>query len=147
DLGDRSGGLAWVAFSPNGKIMATGGMRPGLLNSFTGVVRWRETNADAVVRSLTIKEGPVNSGDFSPDGKILALALGDRWAISKVMASETAEVAAALVGATQRRYRLTSKPRGFLKLVDLSTGKAIKTITAHEDSADVAKFAPDGRTL
>jgi WD40 repeat protein len=147
DLEDRSGGLRGVAFSPDGKNMATGGMRPGSLNSLTGVVRWRETKEGAVDRSLTVKEGPVMFVDFSPDGKTLALALGDHWAVSKAMLSEDAEVAAALLGISSRPYRLTGKPRGFLKLVDLNTGKAIKSKTAHEYSADVVKFSPDGRTL
>src|SRR5205807_2166334 len=123
DWENRSGGLTCVAFSPDGQMMATAGMRLGLLKSATGVVKWRQTKEGAVEQSLVVQDGPINSADFSPDGKTLALTTGYRWSQFK------------------------SKPRGLLKLVDLATGKAVKSVTAHEDSAEVVKFSPDGRFL
>src|SRR5205807_6871597 len=93
DWENRSGGLTCVAFSPDGQMMATAGMRLGLLKSATGVVKWRQTKEGAVEQSLVVQDGPINSADFSPDGKTLALTTGYRWSQFK------------------------SKPRGLLKLV------------------------------
>jgi WD40 repeat protein len=146
DLKDRSGGLWCVAFSEDGKIMATGGMRLGSLMSASGVVKWRETNERAPQRTLAVHDGPIQSIDFSPDGKTLALATEDGWGGLKMSASAWSDIVAAL--ATRGRSSgFQIKCRGALKVVDLGVGRVVKSMPAHEDSTDVVKFSPDGRTL
>ncbi len=77
-----------------------------------------------------MKEGPVNAGDFSPDGKILALATGDRLSNWKLMVS------------TRNR-----SIHGWLTLVDFAKGKIVKSLITHKDESKAVKFSADGRIL
>jgi WD40 repeat protein len=154
DLEDRSGGLGRVAFSPDGEMMATAGMRMGPMKNFTGVVRWRQTKDHAQERRLEVKDGPVQSIDFSPDGQTLALVTDDGWMGLKMMAAKERYLRH-LAAALATRGRLSASEiqlpvpefRCVLKLVDLGTGRVMKSVRAHKDTADVVKFSPDGRIL
>ncbi len=78
---------------------------------------------------MKVEDGPVKAGGFSPDGKILALATGDRWSAWKLM------------------FRTNPSIHGRLKLVDIAKGEIVESLTAHEDETKALKFSPDGRIL
>jgi WD40 repeat protein len=145
DLQDRSGGLVWVAFSPDGKRMATGGFRFGPLKSWTGIVALRDPKDGKVQKTVKFEDGPVHWGDFSPDGKTLALATGDRWAGLKMYVTLWSGLAAEELGIGHEAIDWT--PHGKLKLLEVPTGKVVKTITAHDDRTELVKFSPGGRLL
>jgi len=107
------------------------------LQTMTGLLSLRETKEGKVQKTIrSVEDGPVFSGDFSPDGKTLALATGDRWSIPKVFAA---------MEKSKRAPHLT--PHGRLKIVDIATGKVVKSLMANEHSTTLVKFSPDGRII
>jgi WD40 repeat protein len=146
-LEDRSGGgLARIAFTPDGKLMVTGGMNGfGPLRTESGIVNLRETKSGKVQKTLKLGDGMVHSGDLSPDGKILALATGDRWTGLKMSVTLWSELAGDILGTGDQP--LQWKPHGRLKLMEVPTGKILKSLTTHDDWTEVVRFSPDGRML
>src|SRR5262249_34263504 len=94
-LAGHSGSVNWVAFSPDGKTLATG--------SDDGTVRLWDTTTGQETQVLCSPGGPVHFVQFSPDGETLAANV---WAsvVSDAMVIlwdvATGEMRAALKGHT-----------------------------------------------
>ncbi len=110
--GQHSESIRWVVFSPDGKLLVTAGQD-------RKVNVW-DTASWTVVRSLADLPQPVLCSAISPDGKLLAVALGNPLAVA---------------GA------------GGLRLYDLATLELRLEFSELKSTVFSVAFAPDGKTL
>jgi WD40 repeat protein len=134
-----------VAFSPDGKTLASGG--------FGQVLLWNvQTGREQA--SLKGHTGKVFSITFSPDGKILASGAQDKTIKLWDLATNTEQ--ATLQGHTQEALCVAFSPDGKtlasgsfqeLKLWDVQTGKERESLQGHTHLVNCVAFSPDGKTL
>ncbi|MGI2903573.1 AAA-like domain-containing protein, partial [Tolypothrix sp. VBCCA 56010] len=97
----------------------------------------------------------VNSVVFSPDGKTLASASGDKTI--KLWNLATGKEITSLTGHKESVNSVVFSPDGktlasasndkTIKLWNLATGKEITSLTGHQESVNSVVFSPDGKTL
>ena len=146
-LGRHATWVRSVAFSPDGKLLASGSWDTtiGLWNVETG----RE------IRVLTGHTRGVESVAFSPDGKLLASGSWDNtiglWNV------ETGREIRVLTGHTRGVESVAFSPDGKLLasgswdttigLWNVETGREIRVLTGHTRGVNSVAFSPDGRLL
>jgi WD40 repeat protein len=139
-----------VAFSPDGKTLASGGLDDT-------VIRWDVAKHQPIGQTLTGHTNAVESVAFSPDGKTLASASDDQTII---LWDATADrpIGRPLAGHTGAVYSVAFSPDG----KTLASGSLDKTIivwnvatrqpigrplTGHTRAVRSVAFSPDGKTL
>jgi len=165
-LSDHREGVASVAFSPDGKLLATGGGDcPHIVQEPMGkfpaaegegrTIRLWEIATGTTIRSLHGHIGSIHALAFCPDGKKLASAGADhRVRIWKVA---TGEVSFDLHGHSSAIFCVAFSPDG-TKLVsagadrtircwDLTTGRLIHALAGHANWVMGVAFSPDGTRL
>jgi WD40 repeat protein/uncharacterized caspase-like protein len=144
-----------IAFSPNGKLLATAS-RTASRTETDGdrtVKIW--TVADGkLIKTLTGHSGWVNSVQFSPDGQTLASASEDK--VIKLWNVATGSLIRNLTGHGERVTSVAFNPNGqtlvsgsgdhTVKLWNLSNGSA-QTLEGHTDQVNSVQFSPDGKWI
>jgi sugar lactone lactonase YvrE len=153
---------AWaVAFSPNGKTLATGDATTGAYadDVINGVIRlWNVATGKLIATFADPSSQGALSLVFSPDGK--TLAVGDRDGAAYLWNVATGKlIHAALIDPSSRGINevafspdgttlAVSDVNGCIYLWNVATGKLITTLVdPSSQGVDAAVFSPDGKTL
>ena len=136
-----------VAFSPDGKILASG-------STDTTIKCWDVTTGRQI-RTLQGHSNFVVSVAFSPDGKILASGSYDKtiklWNVSTGREIYTLQGHSSWVYpiafSTDGKILVSGSHDKTIKLWDIGTGREIYTFQGHSDSVYSVAFSPDGKTL
>src|SRR5436309_3424402 len=122
-----------LAFSPDGKLLATAG--------FDNVVKLWEWPSGKEVRTLTGHTGPVYCVAFSPDGK---------WLASAGHSEPAAPAAAVAKPAAPARGAKPGEPPASatgIKLWDTTSWKESKTLRGHDGTVTGVLFTADSANL
>jgi WD40 repeat protein len=140
-------GVTSVAFSPDGKLLASG--------SYGTTIKLWDVATGREIRTLQGHTDSVCSVAFSPDGKILASGSWDNTI--KLWDVATGTLLRTLSGHTWDVLSVAFSPDGkilasgstdtTIKLWDVATGREIRTLTGHTRRVHSVAFSPDGKTL
>jgi WD40 repeat protein len=151
------GHLNAIAFSPDGKVIASGG--GGLDDGLR--IRFWDIHTGAELRAFVADADRINSVAFSPDGKLLAAGGGHTYK-SGTRAISIWDVATGKqlhkLGADQMsvtcvafspdsRLLASGSQGGQLHLWDVATGKPLHAVDAHGWEVSCVCFSPDGKLL
>jgi WD40 repeat protein len=134
-----------VAFSPNGRLLATA--------SKDGTARLWAPATGQHLRTLTGHASEVVAVAFSPDSRLLATASGDKTARVWDMAGGPAwryihdSEVVAVAFSPDGRLLATASQDGTARLWDPGTGECLHTLTGHAGRVVDVAFSPDGRLL
>ncbi len=143
----HGGAVLSTAFSPDGRLFATGGA--------DRTPRIWQVQPRRLLFSLPSHTGSVAAVAFSPDGQTLVSGSYDGSA--RIWNVQTGALVRELHGHTDRLYAAAFSPDGqtlatggadrAIKLWRASDGKLLKTMTEHAGPVLAVAYAPDGQTI
>lgn len=136
-----------VAFSPDGKLLATG--------DFAFKVQIRDPKTGVVLRVLDGHTGAVNSVAFTPDSKMLATGSLDKsirlWDLAtgkatKTLTGHTNWVLSVAVSADGKTIASASNDQTG-RIWDLASGKELHVLKGHTTWVEGVAFSPDSKIV
>ena len=173
ELLDRLGGGDVISFSPDGRILASGGSGAGW-----GSIRFYDVTTGEHLRTIDDKRtaerndqlnlrigssvsysgisGWVSSLSFRPDGKTLASGLSD--GTIRIWDAQTDELLRTFMGHASgvkniafhpdgKRLASSGRLDGTIRIWDADTGELLHALTGHTGWIHNFSFSPDGKTL
>jgi RNA polymerase sigma factor (sigma-70 family) len=146
--GDPSGQMQCVAFSPDGKLLASGAQ--------DRLIRLWDVATGTEVRQIEARQGWVRSVAFSPDGKHLASGGQDKtprlWEVASGKELHDFErepgLGTEIAFSPDGKLLLAVCGNRALRLWDVATGKRLPRFDAQGDhQVNNAAFSPDGKLL
>lgn len=140
--------MVWsVAYSPDGKMVASGGQ--------DGFLRVWETTAWGLKFKKKIHEQPINSVVFSPDSRVIASGSSDHtaalWsatdgALLQSLAGHQGNVLC-VAFSLDGKLLASASADNTIKLWSTETGDWVTTLEGHKQKVYAVAFSPDGSTL
>ncbi|MBK9782533.1 MAG: TIR domain-containing protein [Anaerolineales bacterium] len=147
-LNKHSDLIRTLAFSPDGKILASG-------SADNSIVLWDVATSTPLGEPLFGHSEWVMSVAFSPDGKILASGSADGTII--LWDVQTRQKLATLIGHSQSVNSIAFSPNGknlasgssdnSIILWNIASQKQVSSLIGHSDIVMSVAFSPDGKTL
>ncbi|MBN3905482.1 MAG: hypothetical protein HWQ35_02490 [Nostoc sp. NMS1] len=139
--------ISSVAFSPNGKLLATG--------DADGKTYLWQVEDGKLLFTCTGHSGSVKSVAFSPDGEILASGSDDQtvklWDVQDgkclTTLQEHSNWVRSVAFSPDGQILASGSEDQTVKLWDLHTGKCFKTLQGNTNRVRSVAFSPDGQTL
>ncbi len=165
-LSDLSEGLASVAFSPDGNLLATGGgAPPQVIQAPEGkfpaaendgrTIRFWNPSTGVEIRTMRGHTGSIHALAFSPDGARLASAGADR--VVRIWDAATGQLRVSMEGHSSAIFGVAFSPEGTrvvsagadktLRCWDIETGRLIRTLYGHDNFVMGVAFSPDGSRI
>jgi parallel beta-helix repeat protein len=156
-LTGHTGVVLSVAFSPDGRLLASGscGQRNSIGGCIQGEIKLWDVASGSLVRTLTGHTGVVRSVAFSPDGRLLASGSYDDtiklWEVAsgrevRTLTGHTADVES-VAFSPDGRLLASGSDDETIKLWEVASGSLVRTLTGHTDYVRSVAFSPDGRLL